>query len=814
MTPGFPPAGPASHRFRTTDLPMKSFPLVLFCWIAVGAVQPVTAGDPAAVEFFEKKVRPVLAENCYQCHGPDKQKADLRLDSAAGIRKGGESGPPVIPGDPDKSLLLKAVRQSDDLKMPPKSKLKDAEIADLAAWIKLGAPWPAGPVTHASGSDSAHWAYQPVKAPPVPQPRTANREPRNPIDAFVGAKLETAGLAPSPAADRVTLIRRLTIDLHGLPPTPAEIDAYVHDADPDADARLVDRLLASPRYGERWGRHWLDVARYADTKGYVFMEERRYPFAFTYRDYVIRSFNEDKPYDRFILEQLAADKLDLGNDPRPLAAMGFLTLGRRFLNSQPDIIDDRIDVTCRGLLGLTVTCARCHDHKFDPIPAKDYYSLYGVFASSVEPKDPPLIETPHRTAALAAYEKELAKRTAEVTAYRKSKQDVAAGLSRAVALTMPGLDARPLRAVAALGPNPIETLPAEKFDKLLNRPDREKLRLLVKNVESFQANSPAAPMRAMALADAPQPVAPHVFLRGNAGNPGPEVPRQFLEVLAGPDRKPFPNGSGRLDLAKAIADPNNPLTARVFVNRVWALHFGKGLVGTPSDFGVRSDPPTHPELLDYLADRFVKDGWSIKHLHRLILLSDTYRQRSDDRPDGAKIDPENRLVWKFNRQRLDFEALRDGMLAVAGRLDESVGGPAVDLLAQPVIPRRTVYGFIDRQNLPGLFRTFDFASPDTHAPQRYTTTVPQQALFLMNSPFAVQQAQALAARPEVAGQSQPGLRIDALYRLLYGRPPTTEEAELGVRFVEDAHAASETKLAPWEQYAQVLLLANEFAFVD
>ncbi|HEX4591662.1 MAG TPA: DUF1549 and DUF1553 domain-containing protein, partial [Gemmataceae bacterium] len=582
--------------------------------------------------------------------------------------------------------------------------------------------------------------------------------PRNPIDAFVVAKLREKGLSLSPSADRATFVRRLTFDLHGLPPTPAEIDAYVNDPDPNADAKLVDRLLASPRYGERWGRHWLDVARYADSKGYVFVEERRYPFAFTYRDYVIRSFNEDKPYDRFVLEQLAADKLELGDDKRPLAAMGFLTLGRRFLNNQPDIIDDRIDVTCRGLLGLTVTCARCHDHKFDPIPTKDYYSLYGVFASSVEPKDLPLIETPQRTAALDAFEKELAKRKAEVTAYRKSKQDAVASLSRAMAITPPSLGTASLRAATLLGPNPVEKLPPEKFDRLLNRADRDKLRRLIKQVETFQATSPAAPLRAMAMADAPTPVQPHVFLRGNPGNRGPDVPRQFLEVLAGTDRKPFTHGSGRLDLAKAIADPKNPLTARVFVNRVWMLHFGKGLVGTPSDFGMRSDPPTHPELLDYLADRFVQDGWSIKQLHRLILLSDTYRQRSDDRPECVKVDPENRLVWKFNRQRLDLEAMRDGMLAAAGRLDFTIGGPAVDLLAPPFAPRRTVYGFIDRQNLPGLFRTFDFASPDTHAPQRYTTTVPQQALFLMNSPFAVQQAKALAARPDVGGASEPELR--------------------------------------------------------
>jgi len=783
--------------------------LPIACVLAFFAARAAFADSPQA-EFFEKKVRPVLAENCYQCHGPEKQKAGLRLDSAANVRKGGESGPPVIPGEADKSLLVKAVRQADaELKMPPTGKLPDTAIDDLVAWIKMGAPYPEGTVAHASGSDRSHWAFQPVKAPPVPEPRTPN-----PLDAFIRARLQEKRISPSPLADRVTLVRRMTFDLHGLPPTPAEIDGYVNDPSPDADAKLVDRLLASPRYGERWARHWLDVSRYADSKGYLFEEERKFPFAFTYRDYVIRAFNEDLPYDRFIVEQLAADKLDLGDDRRPLAALGYLTLGRRFLNNQHDIIDDRIDVTCRGLLGLTVTCARCHDHKFDPIPTKDYYSLYGVFASSVEPKELPLIETPQRTAALAAFEKEMAKRQADVAAYRKSRQDWMATLSRVAAIAPPGTDIAVLRALALLGPNPIQQLPAEKFDRLLNKADRNQLRKLNKQVETLQANSPAAPLRAMALADAPQPVEPHVLVRGNPGNVGPAVPRQFLDVLAGTSRKPFTHGSGRLDLAQAIADPKNPLTARVLVNRVWMQHFGKGLVGTPSDFGLRCEPPTHPELLDYLADRFVKDGWSIKELHRLILLSETYRQRSDDRPECAKADPENRLLWKFNRQRLDFEALRDSMLAVAGRLDATIGGPAVNLLAEPFVPRRTIYGFIDRQNLPGLYRTFDFASPDTHAPRRYTTTVPQQALFLMNSPFAVQQAKALAARPDVAGEPDTEGRIEAIYRILYGRSPTPTEVDLGVRFVEESHQTPDTKLTPWDEYAQVLLLANEFVFVD
>jgi hypothetical protein len=599
--------------------------------------------------------------------------------------------------------------------------------------------------------------------------------------------------------------------------------------------------------------------------------------------------------------------------------MGFLTLGRRFLNNAADIIDDRIDVVTRGLLGLTVTCARCHDHKYDPIPTKDYYSLYGVFASSVEPKELPLLEKPKRTPELIAFEQELAKRTAEVEAFKQKRlaeilakarepariadylqaaqelrgqperalrskaqdRDLASiVLSHWVGLlnastqgndplfaTWNDLAKRPAEEFAAkaaaylpahpalawafaeqapsspkelalaygaviddllrdaspataaererfLGPGGVFTVAPAETEQAFNRADRNRLREMQQRVDKFQANSPAAPPRGMVLADSATPVRPVVFVRGNPNNRGPAVPRQFLGVLAGPDRKPFTDGSGRLELAKAIADPANPLTARVLVNRAWSHHFGKGLVGTMSDFGLRSDPPTHPELLDYLADRFVKDGWSVKKLHKLILLSNTYRQRSDDRPECARIDPENRLVWRFNRQRLELEALRDSMLLVSGRLDPAVGGPAVDILKQPFVPRRTVYGFIDRQNLPGMYRTFDFASPDTHAPQRHTTTVPQQALFLMNSPFVVQQAQALAARPEVAQVSQPELRVEALYRVLFGRPPEPEEVDLGVRFVREVRSEPETKLAPWEQYAQVLLLANEFAFMD
>jgi cytochrome c553 len=736
--------------------------------------------SPEAVEFFEKKVRPVLVESCTRCHGAKKQSASLRLDTREGLLKGSDNGPVVVIGDPGKSSLIRAVHHDGDIKMPPKKKLTDAAIADLSAWVKMGAPWPEnakagtgrGTVAEVRAS---HWSFHPVQRPTPPAVKDRTWAV-NPVDLFVLAKLEAKGVRPSPDADRRTLIRRLSFDLTGLPPTPEEVAAFEADTAPDAYDRLVDRLLASPAYGERWARHWLDVARYADTKGYVFTEERRYPFAYTYRDYVVRSFNTDLPYNQFILQQLAADRLDLGADKRPLAAMGYLTLGRRFLNNNHDIIDDRIDVTMRGLQGLTVACARCHDHKFDPIPQADYYSLYGVFASSREPKDLPVIASPEPSPEFKDFEQKLAKLQKDVEDFRKKN---------------------------------------EKELRARNRAFRDKLKGLEKKVDALKVTHPGAPPSAMVLNDNPRPFQPYVFKRGNPGNHGENVPRRFLEVVAGESRKPFSEGSGRLELARAIASKDNPLTSRVMVNRVWAWHFGEGIVRTPSDFGLRGDPPTHPELLDWLASEFVSRGWSVKELHRLIVLSRTYRQQSDDRPEGVQADPENRLLWKMNRRRLDFEALRDGLLAVAGRLDRTVGGVAVDITRQPSPPRRTIYGFIDRQNLPGLFRTFDLASPDAHTPRRYETTVPQQALFLMNNPFAVEQARALVARPDVASLTKPEERVARIYQVLFGRTPDREDLRLGLRFVEVANRAHDSRsLGGWEQYAQVLMLSNQFAFVD
>ncbi len=737
------------------------------------AAAPPAVASPQTAEFFEKHVRPVLAEQCYSCHGDKKQRGGLRLDSRAALLKGGDDGPVVVPGDPGNSALISAVRYDGDVKMPPKRQMPGETVTLLAEWVRMGAPWPEDAVARQAPTAAAtHWAFRPVRKPALP-PVKAAAWAANPIDRFVLAGLEAKGLAPAPPADRNALIRRVFFDLTGLPPTPAEVEAFVNDPDPDAYAKLVDRLLASPQYGERWGRYWLDVARYADTKGYVFEDERRYPFAYTYRDYVIRAFNEDLPYDQFVVQQLAADRLPLGEDKRPLAAMGFLTLGRRFLNNPNDIIDDRIDVVCRGLLGLTVGCARCHDHKFDPIPQADYYSLYGVFASSVEPKDLPALTGPVASPAYADFEKQLAVLEKDAAHYEQEhKQELLSG----------------------------------------NRAARDGLRQLRKKIDRLRVTHPGAPPSAMVLIDAPQPVEPHVLLRGNPRTPGKAVPRQFLACLSGPGRRPFTAGSGRLELARAIASRDNPLTARVLVNRVWLHHFGQGLVRTPSNFGLRGEPPTNPELLDYLAAKFVEQGWSIKKLHRLILLSNTYRQGCTGDPRGERLDPDNRLLGRRDRTRLDFEALRDALLTAGGCLDLTVGGKPVDLVAAPFSTRRSVYGFIDRQNLPGLFRAFDFASPDTTSAQRHETTVPQQALFLMNSPFVVGQAKQLAARPDVTAHADAAGRIDYLYRLLYARPAEPDEVAAGLKFLSAARGGG--SLSPWEKYAQVLLLANEFAFVD
>ena len=932
------------------------------------------------LEFFEAKVRPVLAEHCYNCHSAarGKSKGGLQLDTRESLLRGGASGPAIVAGDPAKGLLLEAVRyRNEDLRMPPADeggRLPDEAIAALEDWVRMGAPDPRdGTPPAATDQEIArrHWAFQPVRTPEIPPGGGAGESP---VDAFVRAGQAARKLTFAAEADARTLVRRVTYGLTGLPPTAEDTEAFVREyaRDPSAYERLVDRLLASPAYGERWGRYWLDVARYADTKGYLAgNEERRFAFSHTYRDYVIRAFNDDLPFDRFVVEQLAADRLPLGDDKSPLAALGFLTLGRRFLNNQNDIIDDRIDVVTRGLMGLTVTCARCHDHKFEPVSMQDYYGLHGVFASSEEPAEKPLLgpldDSPayrdflrkraegeerirerersevarfieglrlktgdyllgaHDAARLPAGGKlelfagtrklnlEVLRRWQTFLATEAARSHPAlgpwwsltavsgenfaaaaaeriaswsttppAGWDPALLAALTGPDFTPssLAAVAAayngvfaaafpdaakdektaksakggkgkVAPvKPAEPLPApaaradltgvrgwalaadfpanlgfETGAGLIRRQLNDKTAPLRRELEALNWTEPGAPLRAMALVDRDKPRDSAVLLRGNPANRGPEAPRRFLEILDGPERPRFRDGSGRLELARAITNPANPLTARVLVNRVWGWHFGQGLVRTPSDFGVRTESPELRGLLDWLAADFMAGGWSVKRLQRAIVLSRTYRQSSAAPADIVAADPDNLLLTRFNRRRLEFEALRDSLLAAAGRLEPRRGGLPVELFAEPFSGRRTVYGFIDRQNLPGVLRTFDHPNPDVSTAQRFATTVPQQALFLLNGPFVLEMARAVAARAEAASGGDGPAAAAEIFRIVHQRPPESGELSLASEFLAGPVAegdgadssrqkGSAAPLSRLAELAQVLLLSNEVAFVD
>jgi len=639
---------------------------------------------------FERQIRPLLIEKCVACHGPEKQEGGLRLDSREQLLTGTDDVPALVNlKDVGASRLLQVIQYSeDDTQMPPKEKLTDGQIAAVRQWIEAGAFWPenqefgkANPVN--KDGWRSHWAFQPISDPPRPDIGDANCHL---IDAFVRYRLREENIQPSPLASGRTLARRLSYAIAGLPPKSEDLAAVESLGDSAATTtwinEYIDRLLASPRFGERWARYWLDISRYADTKGYVFTEDREYKDAWRYREWVIRVLNDDMPYDEFLKRQIAADQMPGSDDPAQLAAMGFFTLGRRFLNNNQDIIDDRIDVLSRGTMGLTVTCARCHDHKFDPIPTADYYSLYGVFDSSHEPKDEP---------------------------------------------------------------------------------------------------------STLRLVDHDKPREPVIFVRGSAGNRGPRVTRHFLTALSKAEPQPFLKGSGRLELAEKIANADNPLTARVAVNRIWMRLFGKGLVDSPSDFGVRTGPPSHPELLDHLTTWFIRNNWSQKALIRYIVLSHTWQQSSDPRPEIAAFDPENRLLARMPLRRLDFEAFRDSLLAVSGKLDSTVGGTSADITSTPFTFRRTIYARIDRQNLPNLFRTFDFASPDNHAAQRYETTVPQQALFQLNNPFVMSLAETLASIAEASSHGNTAQAARNLFVKILQREPTASETAFSAEFLKAAN---------------------------
>ena len=787
-----------------------------------------------------------------------------------------------------------------------------------------------------------HWAYQPLNRPEPPRVMQAALV-QSPIDAFLLSKLEQKQLTFAPPTDRRTLLRRVYFDLIGLPPTFEEVQAFEQDKSPGAFGKVVERLLASPRYGERWGRHWLDVARYADTKDLVlaYGKDALRPYAYTYRDYVIRAFNEDLPFDRFVQDQLAADLLP--QEPRwRLAALGFLTLGRLFDNNPHDQIDDQIDTTTRGFLALTVACARCHDHKYDAITQADYYGLYGVFASTERPYELPLLEDPQQVPGGPEFEQQLARARHELdeqidSEYAKLteyfRQRIGDYLLRAAttepditetsqfALSLTPEDFRPTlvlrtrqflkeravpgdrvfglwadlmslpdedfaaeakkvfgqpdvsgpqeqhrnplvvealrsavitnKASVALayghllrevyeeskkpvagspnggvtsdqrellevvtGPDSPIGFPRRDTPDHMSRPDKDRFNGLVSNLDKIAANATnAPPARAMIVADLPKPYEPHIFRRGNPSRLGDAVPRAFVRLLTGGAAQPFTHGSGRLELARAITSSANPLTARVFVNRVWMHHFGEPLVGSPADFGARSEPPANPELLDWLASEFIRSGWSIKHLHHVMLMSSAYQQGSSTQ---AVADPENKLLSQFPRRRLDFEAMRDSLLSIAGRLNPAVGGRSIDLVADPLSMRRTVYALVNRQDLPSMFRAFDFPVPDQCIERRPRTSVPQQALFAMNSPFVLEQARALAALPGVVQTVDPALRVGALFSRVLQRQPTATEIASSLRLIDAAEKEPviERGLTPWEQLAQVLMISNEAVFVD
>jgi hypothetical protein len=704
--------------------------------LALGTALAPTAGtaEPGreAVEFFEKKVRPVLVEHCYKCHSAQAGKArgGLTLDTRAGLRKGGDTGPAIVPGDAA-SLLLKAVRYEGP-EMPPAGRLPAAVVADLETWIKQGAADPRDGKTVAAGpmdieTGKRFWSFQPPRLHDAPAVRHSDW-PRRKIDRFLLAALEQAGLEPNPPADRRTWIRRVSFDLTGLPPTPEEVEAFVPDTSPDADEQVVDRLLASPHYGERWARVWLDAARYAEDQAHIVGNNQSlfYPNAYRYRDWVIQALNDDVPYDRFVQLQLAADLIEPG-DPANVAALGFIGLGPKYYRrNDPAVMadewEDRVDVVGRALLGLTVACARCHDHKFDPIPTEDYYALAGVFAST----------------------------------------------------------------------------------KMFNRPLGDK-------VEQKADGEAGQPKDALHVIREGTPTDLNVFIRGDVSSKGPTVPRRFLRVLSDGEPTPFKDGSGRRELAEAIASPRNPLTARVLVNRVWAMNFGRPLVGTPSNFGSLGERPTHPGLLDDLAVRFMEAGWSLKWLQREMVLSAAYRQSSTDDAATLAADPENQLLGRMNRRRLSVEAWRDAVLSAAGRLERTVGGPSINP-QDPASRRRTVYSAVSRLELNRMLAMFDFPDPNVHADRRAETTTPLQKMFVLNSPFMVAQSEALAdrLRAEAATDADERRLMERAYRLLYGRPPAEAEVRLGLAYL----GAGDDRATRWRQYAHALLAANEMLFID
>ncbi|QDU80411.1 Planctomycete cytochrome C [Polystyrenella longa] len=758
-----------------------------------GETSPAKA--KAGIEFFEARIRPILIKHCYECHSSetDGLQAGLYLDSRDGLLEGGDTGPAIVPGNPKESLLLQTLHYSDDTyQMPPSGKLPANIIADFQKWIELGAPDPRKREGEKpkSGVDlesaKGFWSFQ---APQKHEPPTVQKEEwiQRPIDSFVLAKLEESNLTPANAADRRTLIRRTYLDLIGMPPSPAQVDAFLADESDRAFEKVVDELLSSPRYGERWGRHWLDVVRYAEDNTNMGPHNGPYEHAWRYRDWVIQALNEDVPYDQFLIRQLATDFLP-ETGPEDLPALGLLGIGPQnhkevalaqvvLENRFADDWEDRVDIVGRGLQGLTLACARCHDHKYDPISVEDYYGLASVFASVRQTTRPIISEeeiakTQPARDQVAEFEKQI--KTAQV-----ELKEIAEKLKMADDATKATLSTRKGELEATVKQQQTEIKTIKDSTPGFVIPVANSL-----SEETIRVEEITPEKMKLEFYDKPRDL--NIFVRGDAGNLGEPVSRRYLEVLAEEEPKPFTKGSGRLELARAIASPENPLTARVIVNRVWKQHFGEGLVDTPSNFGTLGSQPSHPELLDDLTVRFIEAGWSLKWLHREILLSATWQQSSESNnsPEQQNSDPANRLLSHFNRRRLEVESYRDSMLAVSGLYDDSMGGKSVDP-TDPMNGRRTVYSEISRHKLNGLLAAFDYPDPGLHCAARSQTTTPLQQLFVMNSPFIRKQVDALYARLKTeANRDDTRAGMNWAYQVLYGRSPSEEELTLGQQYVE------------------------------